>query len=117
MQKYYFSTEKYQQGLTIREFLKALNISARVIKDLTKKEGLILVNDKIAFINQKLKSGKSKCIQETYCPHKQCPLYGTCGGGKKPKEDNRCDCGCERNDKLLDTSKLIIKSVRKPRYR
>lgn len=46
--------------------------------------------------------GSRKCIQESYCPHKNCPLYGTCGRHKKkPPKDNKnnggnkkCNCDC-----------------------
>lgn len=111
--KLFTDIERSFDGIVVGMTLRCCNCG-HTVTHLNPSLGIDIVN---AFINQKLKSGKSKCIQETYCPHKQCPLYGTCGGVKKPKEDNRCDCGCERNDKLLDTSKLIIKSVRKPRYR
>lgn len=29
--------------------------------------------------------GTPSCIQESYCPHKMCRLYGTCGGSDKLK--------------------------------
>lgn len=50
-------------------------------------------------IGQKYYKGTQKCIQESYCPHKNCPLYGTCGRNKKKpindkKTNKNCNCGC-----------------------
>lgn len=66
------------------------------------------------YINHKIYAGKSKCIQESYCPHTHCALYGTCGGNRKPPKGRRY---LPNKNKLLDSSKLVVKSKKEPYYR
>lgn len=110
--KLFTDIERSFDGRTVGMSLRCCNCGHTVVH-LNPALGIDVVE---AYINKKLRSGNSKCIQESYCPHTQCPLYGTCGGGvKKPEKTPSCDCGCEDN-KLLDSSKLVIKSIKKPRF-
>lgn len=111
--KLFTDIERSFDGVVVGMTLRCCNCG-NTVTHLNPSLGIDIVE---AYINKKLRSGKSKCIQESYCPHTQCPLYGTCGGGKKPpKDDTSCNCRCI-DDKLLDTSKLVIKSIKKPRFR
>ena len=68
--------------------------------------------------------GKKICIQPSYCPHKDCPLYGTYGKNEK----NECGCNMDcfhctmkcqyhTNDNFPYRSELTVKVLDKPKFR
>ena len=84
------------------------------------KSNLPIIN----YMNGKFIAGKQKCIQESYCPHKNCELYGTCPPRKPPEDNNHKsypDCGyncdsCEYHCDFQYRNKLTIKSKNEPRF-
>lgn len=66
--------------------------------------------------NGGLSTGRQKCIQESFCPHLQCPLYGTCGGHRKPPKE---EVGFvdKNNNKLSNQTELMIKVKPEPKYK
>lgn len=68
------------------------------------------------FLNGKLFPGSQKCIQESFCPHKQCSLYGTCGGNRKPPKEKSKDHDVN-NNKLSNRTELMFKIKEKPKFK
>lgn len=87
--------------------------------DMTGKSNIPMIN----YMNGKFIAGKQKCIQESYCPHKDCALYGTCPPKRPPeKNDNKCECcnhNCECCENICDfqyNNKLTVKAKNEPRF-
>ena len=62
-----------------------------------------------SFLQQRIYPGSSMCIQESFCPHKHCHLYGNSGKLSKPV------CR-KKNNKVLDSSKLVVKAKNEPDF-
>ena len=74
--------------------------------------------DTLSAINSNTIAGQSYCIQPNFCPHKECPLYGTYKDDgsnadipmnkekKNPKEYN-----------ILDSEQLTVKDIPNPNFR
>lgn len=78
----------------------------------------------INYIENKYIAGSQKCIQESYCPHKNCSLYGTCSP-KKPNDENNegcncTDCGdncnCQPSCDFSNQTELTVKAINEPRF-
>ena len=71
----------------------------------------------IDFINHKLISGSQKCIQESFCPHKNCKLYGSC---QMPIPDNNQInnnvCKCDTYCNFQYQNELTINELNKPKF-
>lgn len=67
----------------------------------------------IALINGKIKSGSQKCIQESFCPHRKCKLYGTCGGFKQPPDES----GGDYDDKSDIVNNTEIELITPPKFK
>jgi len=65
----------------------------------------------------KLSVSRSKCIQNEECPHKQCPLYGTCRPRKEPPKNGNTQNVIinDRSNRLLDRNKPFVKDYERPR--
>ena len=61
------------------------------------------------FINNRIYAGNSMCIQESYCPHKHCRLYGKDGQPPKPIRPRK-------QNKVSDYSKLVVKAKNEPDF-
>lgn len=62
------------------------------------------------FIHGKLKKSRDKCIRNAFCPHRQCPLYGTVPGGKNPPKKIKYN----KSNSLLDTEERFVKDMDSP---
>jgi len=62
------------------------------------------------FINGKLLKSRDKCIRNAFCPHKQCPLYGTV-----PNKDKKPPIKIRNTDRssnrLIDRNKRFVKDT------
>lgn len=84
-----------------------------------------------AYIKGEGTTGQMRCNQPSFCPFKNCPLYGTSNTEEKEEDKTCCNGKCEScnmrycpnrkttlsNDKKLDSEKLDVKTCNGPEYR
>lgn len=59
------------------------------------------------------KNGKQRCIQPSYCPRKDCPLYGTC---TVEKDDVDFKPQYSKNQEDDDDNHVSVELFHKPRF-